>query len=414
MLSETKSRPAGKTILKISYFFLLVSQICFAQLELSRSEFKSEYPPINLSDYSFDIDSLITTTMNNYHIPGLSACIVRDGEIIWNGAYGYADIENNIEVTDSTLFSLASISKPFTGTALMQLWEADSFELDDNINDYLNDFQVHIPSHYNDTITFRMLLTHTSSIDDNWTVLNNLTFWGGDSPIPLDSFLINYFTPGGIYYNTPLNFVSAAPGTVFHYSNVGVTLAAYLVETISNIPFEQYCQDSLFSPLGMNETSWFLSNLDTNHIALPYYYSGGSYHSYGHYGLPIYPAASLRTSAVQLAHLIIAFMQKGHIDGSRILDSSTVDLMTTVQFPELDSVQAIIWGIYDYTVPGFGTYTFCGHQGSFYGVKTGMDYTLEPDKHVGVIILTNGESQDGLFTIWDALYAYSTLIPSIC
>ena len=135
----------------------------------------------------------------------------------------------------------------------MQLWEADLFELDDNINDYLDDFQVHIPYHYNDTITFRMLLTHTSSIDDNWTVLNNVTFWGGDSPIPLDSFLINYFTPGGIYYNTALNFVSAAPGTVYHYSNVGVTLAAYLVETISNIPFEQYCQDSLFSPLGMNE-----------------------------------------------------------------------------------------------------------------------------------------------------------------
>ncbi len=64
------------------------------------------------------------------------------------------------------------------------------------------------------------------------------------------------------------------------------------------------------------------------------------------------------------------------------------------------------------TVPGFGTYTFCGHRGSIYGVKTRMDYTLEIDKHVGVVVLTNGESQDGLFIIWDALYAYSTLIPS--
>ena len=399
-----------KTYLLTFFFFLLVTQTSFAQLELSSSVSKSDYHSLKLSNFSFDIDSLITTTMNNYHIPGLSACLVRDGEIIWKGAYGYADIENNKPVTDSTLFMIASLSKPFTGTALMQLWEADLFELDDNINDYLNEFQVHIPNHYNDTITFRMLLTHTSSIDDNWTVLDNLTFWGGDSPVPLDSFLINYFTPGGIYYNTALNFVNSAPGTVYHYSNIGVTLVAYLVETLSNIPFEQYCQDSLFSPLGMNETSWFLSNLDTNHIALPYYYSGGNYHSYGHYGFPIYPAAGLRTSAAQLACLIIAFMEKGQIDGNRILDSSTVDLMTTVQFPELNSVQAIIWGIYDYTVPGFGTYTFCGHGGSFYGVKTGMDYTLETDKHVGVIILTNGESQDGVITIWDALYVYSNTI----
>ena len=79
-----------------------------------------------------------------------------------------------------------------------------------------------------------------------------------------------------------------------------------------------------------------MSNLDTNHIALPYYFSGGSYHSYGHYGMCEYPAAQLRTSAVQVARLLIAFMQKGQIDGIRILDSSTVDLMTTVQFPELE------------------------------------------------------------------------------
>ena len=79
-----------KTFIQILFFFLMVTQICFAQWESSSSESKSNYPSLELSNFSFDIDSLITITMNNYHIPGLSACLVRDGELIWKGAYGYA------------------------------------------------------------------------------------------------------------------------------------------------------------------------------------------------------------------------------------------------------------------------------------------------------------------------------------
>lgn len=395
------------TILFMSYINI------FAQFERPERSFEGErvmsgfYRPI-LSDTT-QIDSLILSTMNTYHIPGLSACIVRDGQIIWTGAYGYADIDHNIEVTDSTLFKLASLSKPFVGTALMQLWENGLFEIDEDINNYLP-FQVQNPNHPNDSISFHMLLTHTSSINDNWSILNSLTSWGSDSPIPLDSFLTNYLVPGGTWWSN-LNYNTWAPFALWEYSNVGATLAAHLVEKISNITFEQYCQDSIFRPLGMNETSWFMSNLNINNIALPYYYSGGTYHSYGHYGEPIYPAAGLRTSAVQLARFIIAFMQKGQIDGVRILDSSTVDLMTTVQFPGLHPEQGLIWRIYEYSIPGFGTYTFCGHSGADYGVSTGMDYTLETDTLVGVIVLTNGESDVGRSIIWDALYAYSKTIP---
>lgn len=399
-----------KTLIQTLFFFLIVTQICLAQLQLNRSESHSEYPSINLFNASVDIDSFITATMDTFHIPGLSACIVRDGEIIWKDAYGYADIDNNRQVTDSTLFKLASVSKPFTATALMQLWENGLFDLDEDINNHLP-FSVRNPYHPDDSITFRMLLTHTSSIIDNWSILTPLITWGGDSPIPLDSFLTNYLVPGGVYY-TDANYSSAAPSTAWHYTNVGATLIGYLVETISNMPFAQYCQDSIFNPLGMNEASWFLSNLDTNHIALPYYFSGGSYHSYGHYGMVWYPAGQLRTSAVQVARLLIAFMQKGQIDGTKILDSATVDLMTTVQFPNLNDEQALFWFIVPRTITDFGAYNFCGHGGSSYGVRTRMDYTLDTYKHVGVVVLTNGASDVGTDIIRDALYSFSTTIPA--
>ena len=133
-----------KTLFRILFFFFLVTQICFAQWQISKIESKSSYPSSIFSNTSLDIDSLINITMATYHLPGLSACIVRDGEIIWTGAYGYADIQNSRSVTGSTLFSIASLSKTFVCTALMQLWENGLFELDEDINNHLP-FQVRIP-----------------------------------------------------------------------------------------------------------------------------------------------------------------------------------------------------------------------------------------------------------------------------
>jgi CubicO group peptidase (beta-lactamase class C family) len=156
----------------------------------------------------------------------------------------------------------------------MQLWEQGLFELDDDINGYLPpELQVHNPYYPSDSITFRMLLTHTSSINDNWSILNTLVSWGSDSPIPLDTFLVNYLVPGGYYYSA-LNYNNQQPGTEWDYSNAAITLVGYLVEvlsdTITGITFSQHCQDSIFTPLNMHETSWFLSDLNINNLAVPY------------------------------------------------------------------------------------------------------------------------------------------------
>jgi hypothetical protein len=165
----------------------------------------------------------------------------------------------------------------------------------------------------------------------------------------------------------------------------------------------------------MNESSWFLQNLDINHIALPYQVvidDGDTiYQSYGHSGSPTYPAAQLRTSAVQYARHLIAFMQKGQIDGARILNISTVDSITTIQYPNLINEQALIWFIEPYTIPGLGTFTFCYHSGSSYGVRTLMGFIIDPYKNMGVVIFTNGESD--IIKIWDALYIYANTISDI-
>ena len=117
------------------------------------------------------IDQDIYNFMEKENIPSISASIVKNGEIVWMKSYGYADINNQIEADNNTVYMLASCSKTITATALMQLYEQDLFQLDEPINNYLP-FSVFNPN-YETEITFRMLLTHTSSIKDNWNNMND-------------------------------------------------------------------------------------------------------------------------------------------------------------------------------------------------------------------------------------------------
>ncbi len=332
---------------------------------------------------STGLDSFIVGTMDSQHIPGLSACIVKEGEILWSGHYGYANIEQGVEVGDSTLFMLASVSKTITGVAVMQLYEEGQFALECDINDYLS-FNVENPNYPDSIITFRMLLTHTSSIRDNWFTLAFLTVQG-DSPITLEDFLQDYLVQGGIYYSSASNYHNWPPGSEYDYCNVAVGLAGHLVETIGNTSFNQYCRVNIFEPLSMHETSWFLADLDTNKVALPYHWTGSRYMSYGHWGNPIYPSFQLRTSTLQLARFLIAIMQMGQIDGLRILDSTMVELMTTVQYPDIVSGQGLLWVNRD--INGRSVW---GHSGFILGVRTEMWFS--PQEDIGVMVLTNGES----------------------
>lgn len=349
-----------------------------------------------------ELDSVIAYTVGAYHIPGLSACIVKNGQVVWTGDYGEADTQLGIPVADSTVFMLASISKTFVAMALMQMWEQGALDLDEDVSAYIP-FGVVNPYHPGTPITTRMILAHTSSIAYNFNAWLPLITWGGDSPIVLREFLEDYLVPGGSMYQ-PVNYRAYPPGTGGEYSNIAYALAGYLVEAISGVSFEQYCQDSIFAPLGMDETSWFLANLDVDNVAVPTDYLSSGFFPYGHFGFPVYPAGQLRTSSSQLARYLIAFMQKGTLGATEVLDGATVDSMTTVQYPGVPVLPGVEWGLGWYRFdPGTG-WMWC-HEGGIFGVSTGMYY--DPAKDYGIIFLTNGNGNDGHGVIWWNMYAYA-------
>ena len=329
------------------------------------------------------LDSCFLAQMDTSHIPGISACIIKSGQIRWIGVYGHANIELDIPVDTSTLFMLASVSKTITVTALMQLWEEGLFELEDDINEYLP-FEVRHPVDSLAPITFKMLCTHTSSIKDNWPLMP--TYFGGDSPVPLGEYLFDYLNPDGANYNPTLNFYyNQPPGIEYNYSNISSTLMGYLVEVIGDSTFSYQTKERIFEPLQMNETAWFLSELDTMHIAMPYNWDDTSYTPYGHYGYSYYPAGQLRTSIDQLANFLLCYMNGGTYMGQQILQASTIQQILTPQVPLIQPNVGLIW----HSVLALDK-IWWGHNGGHLGVATVMYFC--PEEDYGHIILANRAS----------------------
>ena len=392
----------------VSYASTVSTDDCRSTTLLNQFE-----PPNNLMDMislrcenqitcydSASLDSFIREHMDTAHIPGVATWAFKDGQVIWQHCYGYANLEDSIEVEDTTLFSLASISKTITGTAIMQLWERGLFELDDDINDYLP-FNVRCPAYPDSTITFRMLMTHTSSIHDNSSIINPLLVPWGDSPIPLCTFLHGYLVPGGTYYSTA-NYNSWAPGTQYEYSNVAIGLLGCLVEAIQD-SFPIYCQDSIFDPLSMYETSWFLANLDTNNLARAYEWTGSSYVRRPWWGAPNYPCCYLRASVTELAQYLTAIVQYGVVGAVRILDSTTVDLILSHQFEVgTDWWIGLVWHHCGWVFAGRWVWL---HNGAGDGIDTFMAFC--PDENSAVISLTNCENYGCSWTIAEALLGYA-------
>jgi CubicO group peptidase (beta-lactamase class C family) len=217
-----------------------------------------------------ELDAYIHRQMRAGRIPGLSVAVVRDADTVWSRGYGWANIPHELRATKDVEFMLASVSKTVTGVAVMQAVEDGLIDLDADVNEVLP-FPVRNPEFPDDPITTRMLLTHTSTISDNWGVLTDV-YVEGDSSVALGDFLAGYFTPGGKSYDAERNFLSGHPGTRYRYGNVAVALAAHLVEAASGTAFDAWCDERTFAPLAMDETSWYLRGMERRGIAMPYRY----------------------------------------------------------------------------------------------------------------------------------------------
>ncbi len=183
------------------------------------------------------IDTLISEAIEPGG-PGFAVAIAQNGATIHAQGYGLANLEWQNTITPKTVFRLASITKPFTATAIMLLEQAGKLRIDDPITAYLPDYPMH-----GETITLRHLLTHTSGITNLNDLDNFEETWSRAEPTPQEIC--------AIFAHLPLDF---KPGAQFTYSNSGYELLGLLIETISGISYETFVRENICAPLGMNHT----------------------------------------------------------------------------------------------------------------------------------------------------------------
>ncbi|MEM6996623.1 MAG: serine hydrolase domain-containing protein [Myxococcota bacterium] len=343
---------------------------------------------------SFDL----TPELERLHVPGLSAGIIADGRLVCTAVAGWADVEARRPVTPDTMFEWASVSKTITVTAAMLLHEEGRFDLDDDVGDYLP-FAVRNPECPDTPITFRHLMTHTSSIIDNEPVYGG-TYTEGDSPLSLGDFVRGYVEPGGAFYDAEDNFDFECAGSYSEYSNIAVGLLGHAVEQIAEQPFDDFCRERIFAPLGMGQASFHLANLDVDNIATPYEPAAdGGVSRIEHVGYATYPDGLLRTSVPDLARFLAMMSGSGVYEGERMLAESTIEELKRIQFPALDETQGLVW-YYDFDG------ALLGHDGSDNGASSLMFF--DPETGDGALLVANGLLWDAAET--EAYAAFSALM----
>lgn len=333
------------------------------------------------------LDKFIERKMKKAHMVGLQAAYLSKGELAWVGSYGLKNSSTKEPVNDHTLFMIASCSKPVTALALMKLYNDGRFRLDDDINNWLP-VKVNNPNFPGKPITFRMLLTHTSSLkDDNDMLFKLYTLpQGGDSPLTMEDFVKGYFLPGGSYYDVGNNFTKDAPGTKKLYCNAGFALAGYLIEQISGMAFSDYMKTAVFRPLAMNNSSWYLRDQPDSNLACPH---KADFTVMNHYGYPTVADGQLRTNVTDYAQIIKLMMNEGKAGDSVFLLKATVDTFLAVQFPAVNKWQAIAWNYNEFD--NWLYYLLMPRLASHTGVDPGVNTvtSFDPTNKTGVILFSN-------------------------
>ncbi|BAV05921.1 serine hydrolase domain-containing protein [Filimonas lacunae] len=356
-------------------------------------------------------DSLTTQLEQEYKqsvFAGFTVAIVNKDSILYEHAFGYADIASQKPYTTHTLQPIASVSKLFIGMSVMKAVDQHLLSLDSDINSLLP-FRITNPYSPKYPIRLHHLLTHTSGIADNKEIfkktyyvfppepVNNPLYafmkanGYGSTPPSGDSalgiFLKNYLNNNGTYYQKD-NFLKATPGKVFDYSNIASDLAAYIVEYKSGNSFAAYTKKYILTPLNMTQSCWSAAEADSNQLATLYTIDKMNYPKYGSI---CYPAGGLITSG----HELSLFMKEniaGYYGNSNILTPTSFTTLMQPAFTEKNTPKYIapdepnIGVFYIFKKNGI-----LGHTGSDGGVTS--FFFFNPNKGFGMLFITNTEVQ---------------------
>jgi CubicO group peptidase (beta-lactamase class C family) len=316
-------------------------------------------------------DDFFGTQMESLHVPGAAFVVVEGDQIVFSKGYGYANLdEKKPFVPERTLLPVGSVSKLFTATAVMQLYEQGRIDLHKDVNTYLK--HLRIPATYPEPVTMAHLLTHSAGFDA--PTIGTLSRSVAEQPT-LGDHLAARMPPR----------VRPA-GTVISYCNYGVALAGYIVQVVSSMPFDQYVHEHILQPLQMRHSSFVAHDGIAEDAATGYWYQPPDvYGPIQPYYLNIPPAGQLTATATDMANFMIAHLQHGRFKNTRILQQATVRQMHERQFAHHAELPGWCYGFNESFRNGYRT---TGHAGGISGVWSYL--LLVPTEQAGFFVSQNG------------------------
>jgi CubicO group peptidase (beta-lactamase class C family) len=322
----------------------------------------------------------IRRAMDEGHIPSATVALVAGERIVWTGAYGYSNVRAQVRAKPDTVYLIGSTFKAIATVALLQLMEQGKFRLDDPVSQSLSEFKIRNEDP-NQPVTFRHLLTHTSGMPADF---GPFPLWGDAAPPKLEDYLSSSLK------------VAEPPLKKVVYSNMAYSLVGWLVQKFSGVPFKQYVQEHLFTPLEMNDTVFAIRPEMEERLSIPYVYDAKTNQQTPTPRLraAVWPAGLVYGTVADQANWLMANLNNGVFKGRRILSEATMNQMFTRQYDQFKGPIENLWGN---DTAGFGlTWWTQQRDGDRWFAHSGSvpGYTAfllgARDQKLGFAILTNG------------------------
>ncbi|HHU79570.1 MAG TPA: beta-lactamase family protein [Clostridiales bacterium] len=323
---------------------------------------------VSLDEFKTHMNKRIPALMKLYKIPGCSIALVKDGEIAWTQAYGYADVESGRALTTDTPMSVQSITKSITAWGIMRLAEKGLIDLDAPVSQYLKSWQFPQSDYPTEKITIRQLLSHTSGM-------------------PLGDFNLIYAPDEAMPSSRSVMTREAVPireaGAGFSYSNAGYNLLEILIEDVTGQSFSEYLRSEVFLPLGMESAAFEIGKAKTPYPPTGYDLSGKP--------VPVYLYPSKASGGLFATAKDIARFAAAGLKENLVLKSDSVKQMYQPECYKIGIYSLVFeaYGLGHYIEKLPNSLSSISHGGQGKGIMT--HFQSVPETGDAIVILANSQ-----------------------
>lgn len=336
-----------------------------------------------------ELQTELKNVLEDMHVPGMSVALVHRDGLKWAAGIGKADLAKNQEATADTLFRIGSVSKGFVSLAILKLVEEGKLSLDDSVKKLAPEVWFENNWETTDPVRVVNLLENTTGWDDM-----HLREFAKD-PLKISSF-------DALDFDHSSRICRWRPGTRMAYCNSGPAVAAYIVEKMTGLSFEDYARLKFFKPMGMETATYFQPS--TAQTTTLYHSDGKTPHAY--WNLLYRPIGSLNASAHDMANYLLFYLNRGHVQGTQVMPAVALERMEQ---------PSSTWAAQEGLRVGYGMHNYCvihdgfvyqGHDGNVPGGLTAMAYM--PGEGVGYFYSINSENRQAFEKIGEVIRAYLT------